>query len=202
MAIREPQQKRSRETRGKILRAAEKLFSEKGYADVNTNLIAREAGVSVGAFYHHFDSKKDVLLAVLEDFGDLSLSTMEEALMSHAPDFNEEQVVLELVKLAVHIHVEQADIMKTINDLRYTDPEIDEYTRRNLEKNEKAILMMLKGLETKRGIEIRNAPTKARIVMTLVECLCHENFFYGLGIEREEFVRELKDLIIGYLDRV
>lgn len=44
-------------TRDRLLRAAIRLIVERGFDRVNTNLIAREAGVGVGTFYHHFRDK-------------------------------------------------------------------------------------------------------------------------------------------------
>ena len=56
--IRTPQQKRSEETRKRIIAAAERLFSEKGYYNTNSKEIAKAANVSIGSFYSYFKDKK------------------------------------------------------------------------------------------------------------------------------------------------
>jgi len=61
-------QQRSEETRAKILSAAEKLFAHEGYDATGVAEICAEAGVSKGAFYHHFDSKQSVFLTLLEQW--------------------------------------------------------------------------------------------------------------------------------------
>jgi AcrR family transcriptional regulator len=58
-------QQRSEETRAHILEAALKLFSKAGYDAASVAQICQEAGVSKGAFYHHFPSKHDVFMALL-----------------------------------------------------------------------------------------------------------------------------------------
>jgi AcrR family transcriptional regulator len=58
-------QLRSEETRAHILEAALKLFSQSGYEASGVAEICKAAGVSKGAFYHHFPSKHVVFLELL-----------------------------------------------------------------------------------------------------------------------------------------
>lgn len=51
--------------RSQILRAAVKLFSEKGYYVVTVQQIARKAGVSTGLIYQYFGDKDDILFLAL-----------------------------------------------------------------------------------------------------------------------------------------
>ncbi|UCV23645.1 TetR/AcrR family transcriptional regulator [Ferribacterium limneticum] len=50
-------------TENKILNAAEKLFAKHGFDSVSTKQLAAEAGVAIGALYHHFPSKEAVYAA-------------------------------------------------------------------------------------------------------------------------------------------
>lgn len=59
-------QQRSEETRAKIMEAAIKLFSIRGYNKASVDDICKEAGISKGAFYHHFKSKQALFLALLD----------------------------------------------------------------------------------------------------------------------------------------
>lgn len=49
----------------KIVAAAEKLFAKRGFHATGMRQIARAAGVSIGAIYHYFKSKDDILLAIV-----------------------------------------------------------------------------------------------------------------------------------------
>jgi AcrR family transcriptional regulator len=53
-------------TRGEVLRAAEAVFRREGYHGASLERIAAEAGFTTGAVYSTFDSKADVMLALLE----------------------------------------------------------------------------------------------------------------------------------------
>ena len=61
------QAERRAATRGDLLAAAERLIAERGFAEASLADIATVAGVSKGAIYHHFQSKEDLLLALLDE---------------------------------------------------------------------------------------------------------------------------------------
>jgi len=58
---------RSERTRSKIINEAASLFHHKGYTATGLDELLKNAGVTKGAFYHHFKSKKDVALAVINE---------------------------------------------------------------------------------------------------------------------------------------
>jgi AcrR family transcriptional regulator len=68
-------QQRSEETRARILEAAVKQFSVNGYNKASVDDICAHAGVSKGAFYHHFESKQGLFLALLDGW----LNTFDNA---------------------------------------------------------------------------------------------------------------------------
>jgi len=47
----------------RLLLAAMEAFSKKGYHNSNIRDLAKEAGVTKGAFYHHFRDKKDIFIS-------------------------------------------------------------------------------------------------------------------------------------------
>ncbi len=69
-------QQRSEETRARILESAIKLFSNRGYNKASVDDICAEAGISKGAFYHHFESKQALFLALLDGW----LQTIDNAI--------------------------------------------------------------------------------------------------------------------------
>ena len=61
-------QQRSMETRHRIMSTAVHMFATQGYDASGVAEICRAAGVSKGAFYHHFLGKLDLFVAVLEEW--------------------------------------------------------------------------------------------------------------------------------------
>jgi AcrR family transcriptional regulator len=64
---RRTQGERSAATREALTTAARRLWGERGFAEVGTPEIAREAGVTRGAMYHQFADKTALFVAVIED---------------------------------------------------------------------------------------------------------------------------------------
>ncbi len=58
--------KKSKDKEERILRAAVKVFAEKGFFNARISEIAKEAGVADGTIYLYFRSKYDLLIAIFE----------------------------------------------------------------------------------------------------------------------------------------
>jgi AcrR family transcriptional regulator len=56
---------RSEVTAARILDVARRLFIASNYADVTTDMIATEAGVTKGGLYHHFASKEQLYVTMM-----------------------------------------------------------------------------------------------------------------------------------------
>ncbi|HTX07786.1 MAG TPA: TetR family transcriptional regulator [Solirubrobacteraceae bacterium] len=68
------------ETRQAIIDSALRLFGAQGYAATSVQEITDAAGVTKGAFYHHFESKEDLLRLIHDEFLDYQLAILKVAL--------------------------------------------------------------------------------------------------------------------------
>jgi AcrR family transcriptional regulator len=75
-------QQRSEETQARILDAAVRRFSISGFNGASVDDICSDAGVSKGAFYHHYSTKQAVFLALLNGW----LGTIESGLKAVRQD--------------------------------------------------------------------------------------------------------------------
>jgi AcrR family transcriptional regulator len=66
-------------TKARLIDAGLRLFGQQGYAGVDVDTIAAEAGVTVGALYHHFSSKKNFYGLLRDDMTKRILDRMEAA---------------------------------------------------------------------------------------------------------------------------
>lgn len=72
---RRTQEERREESRRKLIDAAMRLLSARGYAGTTMVGIGREAGVSHGLVTYHFGTKTDCIKAVLEDIRNATIQT-------------------------------------------------------------------------------------------------------------------------------
>jgi len=61
-------------TREKIINASMKLFAQNGYDRTSVNAIAKEAKISKGLIYNHFETKEDIVKGIVEFFVQLAES--------------------------------------------------------------------------------------------------------------------------------
>lgn len=70
---------KAKRTKEAILRAAERVFGDKGFERASIAGITQEAGVAQGTFYLHFADKKAVFVALVEELGHSLRAALREA---------------------------------------------------------------------------------------------------------------------------
>lgn len=77
-----------------IKRAAQELFRKFGYHKTSVNEIAKKAKIAKATIYKYFESKEDVLHALLMDYIRVSV---DDLIHSNSPDFTEEAHLSNLI---------------------------------------------------------------------------------------------------------
>jgi AcrR family transcriptional regulator len=62
------------QTRARIMQAASKLFTEKGFAGTTTRAIAELAGVNEVTLFRHFGTKEKLAKAIMDQYGGLAIA--------------------------------------------------------------------------------------------------------------------------------
>lgn len=68
--------------KGRLLRAAAHLFKTKGYERTTVRELGSAVGIQSGSLFHHFKSKEDILLSVMEETIIINMARMHDALNS------------------------------------------------------------------------------------------------------------------------
>lgn len=67
-------------TRAALLDAAQELILDRGFAGASVDAIVERAGMTKGAFFHHFDSKKALARALMERYARYDCEHMERTI--------------------------------------------------------------------------------------------------------------------------
>lgn len=74
----QPVQQRAQKRRNQILEVTAELLEEVGQDDLTTILVAKRAGMSVGALYHYFPNKYAIMYALAEQWvGEMDIALQE-----------------------------------------------------------------------------------------------------------------------------
>jgi TetR/AcrR family transcriptional repressor of nem operon len=71
-------------TRERILQVAERLMTDQGYTATSVDQVIAESSSSKGAFFHHFSSKADLAVRVVERYVATDLAHLEAGLAATA----------------------------------------------------------------------------------------------------------------------
>jgi len=71
------------DTREKLFEAAARVFEEQGIGGASIEAIAAAAGFTRGAFYSNFDSKDELIIAMMENHVAQSIARMHDLLARH-----------------------------------------------------------------------------------------------------------------------
>jgi len=66
------------ETREQLLQSAMELFADKGYRGASVRNVASQAGVTTGAFYSNFKSKREIYIAIIDQITDTIQNLVDE----------------------------------------------------------------------------------------------------------------------------
>ena len=104
-------------TRRALIDSAVQQFGDQGYAATSVQEITDAAGVTKGAFYHHFGHKEDILRLIHDDFVDYYLSVMDEIVARYDDPADQ---LAELIKAFVPIvEAYQASLRVFLQERRY-----------------------------------------------------------------------------------
>ena len=134
-------------TRQQILDASLRLFSERGFARTTVRDIARQAGITDAAIYYHFDSKRELLEALVEERGFLTSLQNLERVEAEMPL---REMVLWMAAGAINLMDENRDFLRLIimEGLGNDEAALEQYTRL-LDLWENALTVVLRRYEEK-----------------------------------------------------
>lgn len=174
LEIREPIQKRSIETKEKIIKTGFDLICNEGYYKTNTSKIAKKAGVSTGIVYQYFKDKHDILMAGLEKYADnvfypmLDLSKL---------DFNNKDfstTIKKIIEQYISNHKLSQVAHEEIMAMVHSDKDIAYY----FYKREMEMTQSFSNALINNGFNKKDINERVHIVIGIIDNLCHEIVYH------------------------
>lgn len=138
------------ETRkGELLEAAGELFQQKGYRDTSVNSIVESVGVSKGTFYYYFDSKEDVVDALVEKISEPVYEKIDEIIADKTLTAIEK--LNEIFAISMQMELDNNEIVRNIFYMIYKPENLRLRDKIQKESVEKTAPKMTKVV--KQGVE-------------------------------------------------
>lgn len=197
-SVRTPKQKRGIKTRNQIIKAAFKLFADKGIHGTNSTEIAKRAGISTGSFYAYFKNKKMLLLEMLEDYLDQHYRTAWRPLAG----FNLDALDRDKINIIIASVFEAYDIApefhRQTHALRYSEPDIKRiYDRERMRQVDQIQSLIERNIN--RLDNIKDPHIAAMVIHNAVENVAHTAKFMDSDIAERRLAEGLVDMIVGFV---
>ncbi|MFZ5879808.1 MAG: TetR/AcrR family transcriptional regulator [Chloroflexota bacterium] len=190
-------QQRSEETRTQLMNSAIKLFSTQGFKSASVDDICKDAGVSKGAFYHHFESKQALFLALLDGWLHTIDSAIEAAREKSAPE-----TFLQITQAFPYIFESAGDHLpmflefwlQASRDETIWQASVAPYRRYHREFTQ----LIKKGVDEGSFVEVDPELT-ARMIVSMAMGLLLQSLLDPEGAKWESTAREITDMMLNTL---
>lgn len=172
--IREPIQKRSIETKEKIIEAGFNLICNDGYYKTNTSKIAKKAGVSTGIVYQYFKDKHDIFIAGLEKYADNIFYPMPILAEITFDKKDYSKIIRNVIEKYIANHKLSQIAHEEIMAMIHSDKDIAYY----FYKREIDMTYQISQILEDNGFEKENLNEKVHIVIGIIDNLCHEIVYH------------------------
>jgi AcrR family transcriptional regulator len=173
--IREPIKKTSIEKKQRIIEKGFNLICEKGYHNVNSIDIAKEAGVSTGLIYQYFDDKNAIFIEGVKKYSADIMFPMINILEKN--DINREnikQLFSDIIDKYIKTHKMSKKAHEELLSMSHSNKEVEDIFR----KDEEDLTIKMAGILVKNGFSKTNINEKVHIIYNMIDQYCHEVVYH------------------------
>ena len=194
-------QTRGEETRSRILVAAVTEFADQGYEGTAVVEICRRAEVSKGAFYHHFSSKQELFLELLEHW--LSSIDARLAELQSDPKPIPEQLMT-MTDMICHVFEDAGDQLPMFLEFwarAAHDPQVWEATMSPYRRYRSFFARMIQSGVAEGSLRSIDPDTGARVIVSLAVGLVLQGLLETEGADWGEVTRAGVQMLLDGIAR-
>ncbi|RUM55630.1 MAG: TetR/AcrR family transcriptional regulator [Marinomonas sp.] len=185
----EPVQSRSIKRTQQILEVTSNLLETVGLNDLNTAIIAKEVGISVGSLYHYFPNKHAILYAM----GKSWLDSIEEVLNDieewPVESLSLEDFIDQVVDINLRTYRQQKAVLRLVQAM-FSVPELRELD----ERHDDMVISQMAKVFKRLGIN-KHIRERERIARHYLE-VTHSSYLVIVNQNEQRATRTLQDLKI------
>jgi len=173
--IREPIKKTSIEKKQRIIEKGFNLICEKGYHNVNSIDIAKEAGVSTGLIYQYFDDKNAIFIEGVKKYSADIMFPMINILEKNDIDReNIKQLFSDIIDKFIKTHKMSKKAHEELLSMSHSNKEVEDIFR----KDEEGLTIKMAAILVKNGFSKTNINEKVHIIYNMIDQYCHEVVYH------------------------
>jgi AcrR family transcriptional regulator len=191
-----PRQARSRATVDSVLEATARVLVKRGFDGLTTNLVADEAGVSIGSLYQYFPNKAALVGALIEKHVDamqsLALSELTRGAQLPMP-----QAIRSVIEAMIRAHAVSPELHRVLTE---QVPRVGRMAK--LREIEAITHRMVAGLLASRKAElaIEDPDMAAFVLVSAIEAITHRAALFAPELLRDpRLVDETCAMVRRYL---
>jgi AcrR family transcriptional regulator len=180
------------------VKAAMRLFSERGYDATSTSQIAKRAGMSAGVFYRYFKDKRDIFQEMYSDHSFIGAQTFVAELNPQRwRNADMRAIISSLVETVYGIHQANPRLQDQFAYVELKDPEFLEKRSRIHTLIREKLEILLK--DHRDDLWVTNIPIAAYLIEEAVEACIHRSFRCDAKFDEKELKEELAKMVYKYL---
>ena len=197
--IREPIKKTSIEKKRKIIEVGFKLMCSKGYHNINTVDIAKEANVSTGIIYQYFNDKRDIFIEGVKDYADNIMFPMINIMDNYVIDkSNLKELLSKMIDSFINTHTMKEEAHEELMAMSYLDKDIKNiFKTRELTMTDKISNILINS-----GFNSKNMEEKVHIIIGIIDNYCHEVVYHKHEkLDYNAMKEEILNIIINVITK-
>ncbi len=197
-----PRTYNSAETRTKLLEAARDVIRAKGYTATTVDDICAAAGVTKGAFFHHFESKERLGVAAVEQFEAMASALFGSAPYRANPDPRERVLgYVDFRASMLHGEIAQYTCLMgtTVQEVYATHPDLREACDQGMSEH---VAELTRDIEAAKQRYAPDAPWSAQSVGYFMQAVLQGAFIFVKAKQSPEVAIESLGHLRRYLETI